>query len=813
MSVARVYQNGDIRLSICFERERKFLKVEINHLQSQRLLNLFGYCWLGSGLSGIRRVQVEPAHFSINEWPVSYLKRFKWKILPPNKSACKIEVRGQTVNLSFEDQNWSKSQEIDVQVYHNRNCKISQKALLCLKVLDLKRFLNSKILSLYNSHTADTSFKNWKLLYEGDVLADGLTLKECGLGNSQVPVRIELITVEAPEGGGHHQKATGGSYESIKNFKQCVNSLKKISKIVCAIRIGEAHLGSGFLIAKDWIMTNAHVIQEVKQGQKAVFFDEEGKEKKIEIPLNQVEYASEAPNSIVGLNHAGALDFSIVSLNTENLDPNSSKRISDLISIADYFFRTSQYKPPKRANIIQHPLGTDNPEGKKTIAFRDNRVKHVDRFNLHYESETAPGSSGSPVVSDEGKLIGLHSSSCKVITQIFFENLKPFFEEIRTPYEIDNIDHFYISKKSAIEVQIHCVEPHRGKWVFKERDNLKTSTDYQFDELLSSVTKKTGRDLHAWICDFLRKYDLESNIDHRYCNTAIRIERIFENLALERDRKIKALNKFIRDFSEKTEFLAPQLFWLKEDTISKVRNAAEYLKRFNYELKGIQVGGDCFYEAFWESYKNLSISKESSINKEHFISDLKCKVSSKSQARVLKDEGTFWDIEVYEMKQGNELLAVLTEVAKSLELPMIIIINAANSKKNIDYFKIYPDRRIVTCSEINNDFIDSRECVIIVDLGGHYMYALKREEAVIIMGEDQSEEISSEEDREIPSQASPKTNWGRWMLGRAAVLGVLTIAYRYSNKRRISRLLSGAFVLGVLALAYNYSNRKRISRL
>src|SRR6266568_779818 len=56
--------------------------------------------------------------------------------------------------------------------------------------------------------------------------------------------------------------------------------------------------------------------------------------------------------------------------------------------------------------IVQHPEGQ-----KKQVALRGNRVVDVfDQF-LHYEADTQPGSSGSPVFNDQWELVALHHAS------------------------------------------------------------------------------------------------------------------------------------------------------------------------------------------------------------------------------------------------------------------------------------------------------------------------------------------------------------------------------------------------------------------
>ena len=62
--------------------------------------------------------------------------------------------------------------------------------------------------------------------------------------------------------------------------------------------------------------------------------------------------------------------------------------------------------------IIQHPGGQ-----KKQIALRENRVVDVLDSFLHYETDTEPGSSGSPVFNDQWEIVALHHATVPVPEQ------------------------------------------------------------------------------------------------------------------------------------------------------------------------------------------------------------------------------------------------------------------------------------------------------------------------------------------------------------------------------------------------------------
>lgn len=56
--------------------------------------------------------------------------------------------------------------------------------------------------------------------------------------------------------------------------------------------------------------------------------------------------------------------------------------------------------------IVQHPRGE-----KKQVALRENRIVDVADAFLHYEADTEPGSSGSPVFNDQWEVVALHHAS------------------------------------------------------------------------------------------------------------------------------------------------------------------------------------------------------------------------------------------------------------------------------------------------------------------------------------------------------------------------------------------------------------------
>lgn len=56
--------------------------------------------------------------------------------------------------------------------------------------------------------------------------------------------------------------------------------------------------------------------------------------------------------------------------------------------------------------IVQHPRGE-----KKQVALRENRILDLLETFVHYEADTEPGSSGSPVFNDQWEVVALHHAS------------------------------------------------------------------------------------------------------------------------------------------------------------------------------------------------------------------------------------------------------------------------------------------------------------------------------------------------------------------------------------------------------------------
>lgn len=143
--------------------------------------------------------------------------------------------------------------------------------------------------------------------------------------------------------------------------------------------------GTGFKISDTLIMTNNHVLRSERDALESIaeFGYEEG-ETKIRITLN--------PEHTFITN--ADLDFTIVSCQAD--------RIAHIKPIKLYL-DPAIISVNEQVNIIQHPRAR-----KKEIAIHDNNVIDLKDKVIHYRTDTEPGSSGSPVMNNDWRLVALH---------------------------------------------------------------------------------------------------------------------------------------------------------------------------------------------------------------------------------------------------------------------------------------------------------------------------------------------------------------------------------------------------------------------
>lgn len=156
--------------------------------------------------------------------------------------------------------------------------------------------------------------------------------------------------------------------------------------------------GSGFLISPDLLLTNQHVLEDaVSAGASRLHMPAED-----DIDGNPlaVQVFNLDPKRFFMTSPMKELDYTIVAVAPQ----------ANGTTVASYGFNrligaTGKLVKGEYVSIIQFPNG-----GQKQIALRQNQVVDIFKNFVHYVTDTAPGSSGAPVMNDQWEVVALHRS-------------------------------------------------------------------------------------------------------------------------------------------------------------------------------------------------------------------------------------------------------------------------------------------------------------------------------------------------------------------------------------------------------------------
>jgi len=166
------------------------------------------------------------------------------------------------------------------------------------------------------------------------------------------------------------------------------------------IRNGQAGFGTGFLVSPRLLLTNNHVLpnREVAAASRVEF----NFQRNLDGAMAQSVVFDIDPDTLFVTSPLKELDFALVAIRDRSPqgEPLSNFGHHPLTALQD------EVLAGQSVTIIQHPKGDP-----KQIALRENEVIKLpdsgERF-LHYQTDTHPGSSGSPVFNDAWDVVALH---------------------------------------------------------------------------------------------------------------------------------------------------------------------------------------------------------------------------------------------------------------------------------------------------------------------------------------------------------------------------------------------------------------------
>lgn len=164
---------------------------------------------------------------------------------------------------------------------------------------------------------------------------------------------------------------------------------------------GDRGFGTGFLVAPRLLLTNNHVLPDVAtaRGSFVEFNYQNGVDG---APQSSSVFQLQPDEFFLTDSDPKGLDFTLVAVAPISREPQVplSRFGYNPLSAAK-----GKINKGECINIIQHPNGEP-----KQLALQENKlVDRLDRF-LHYETDTMPGSSGSPLYNNQWEIVGLHHS-------------------------------------------------------------------------------------------------------------------------------------------------------------------------------------------------------------------------------------------------------------------------------------------------------------------------------------------------------------------------------------------------------------------
>ena len=226
---------------------------------------------------------------------------------------------------------------------------------------------------------------------EPDIMADLPDLAEGGETKERIILRDDTV----PFGFLHGGHRAGEAVALIKVRPYRAGELMPANS---------PHAGTGWLITPELLLTNHHVIvaRERRRGEPRPVVAPEDLELQATHAVCHFDFEDGVQASAVEVAELVAcdekLDFAVLRL-TEPLTRPPLRISPTPLTV----LRTD---PPVAVNIIQHPSGE-----RKRVALRNNIVSEGGEPDLRYYTDTREGSSGSPVLTDDWKVVALHRGS------------------------------------------------------------------------------------------------------------------------------------------------------------------------------------------------------------------------------------------------------------------------------------------------------------------------------------------------------------------------------------------------------------------
>lgn len=186
-------------------------------------------------------------------------------------------------------------------------------------------------------------------------------------------------------------------FQAVSFLARGARAASTVARITLCDAGREIPLGTGFLVAPRLLMTNNHVLPEPDSARQVVieFTAEVGIDN---VPMTPTRFDLDPDTLFLTDEH---LDYALVAVR-----PGADGRLpGEVFGWNRLVAQQGKIVTGEAVNIVGHPMGR-----LKEISVRNNRLTlQLDEF-LHYECDTEPGNSGSPVFNDQWEIVALHHS-------------------------------------------------------------------------------------------------------------------------------------------------------------------------------------------------------------------------------------------------------------------------------------------------------------------------------------------------------------------------------------------------------------------
>jgi endonuclease G, mitochondrial len=198
-----------------------------------------------------------------------------------------------------------------------------------------------------------------------------------------------------------YERAIGRNDSLYSNFTELIALTKrKVGRIVIKEDSKLVGYATGFMVSSSLLLTNWHVFkyQGLADESEIHFFyeyDAQGH------PVNPVIFRFDTTKFFNDVD----LDYCLVGVKPTDVTGKISLAQIGYLYLDKTLGKIGDVNVEK-LNIIHHPQGD-----YKQISIRENTFVGIDATKIFYETDTAQGSSGSPVFNDQWQVVGLHHQS------------------------------------------------------------------------------------------------------------------------------------------------------------------------------------------------------------------------------------------------------------------------------------------------------------------------------------------------------------------------------------------------------------------